>query len=172
MIQSRCHLSSKKSRECNRSPKREIGSDHREEGRRYGKSGSELGPEIRVRFQRVENDSVKSSLFIFSLRGKKIRVEEKRTCCGPVRLDCGCRGNTVRDGSEEQPVPRGGGPPRSCKVLACWRDLLHAEQFTWAFPLKPPPSCPLRLGSYKLPDSESEGEMDAGRRGRRRAEDV
>lgn len=158
MMQSRCHLSSKESRERNRSPKREIGSDHREEGRRYGKSGSELGPEIWVRFQRVENDSVRSSLFLFSLwKKKKIRVE-KRTCCGPVWLGCGCRGNTSRDGSEEQPILGGGGPPRSCKVLACWRSLLHAEQFTWAAPLKTPPSCPLHLGNYKLPDSESEGE--------------
>lgn len=71
MMQSRCHPSSKKSRERNRSPKKEIGSDHRGEGRRDGKSGSELGPEIWVRFQRVENGSVRSSLFLFPLRGKK-----------------------------------------------------------------------------------------------------
>lgn len=77
MMQSRCHLSSKKSRERNRSPKREIGSDHREEGRRYGKSGSELGPEIWVRFQRVENDSVRSSLFLFSLWKKKNQSREE-----------------------------------------------------------------------------------------------
>lgn len=53
--------------ECNRSPERETHSDHRDEGRLYGKRGSELGPEIWVRFQRVGNGSMRNSLFIFSL---------------------------------------------------------------------------------------------------------
>ena len=39
--------------------------DHRDEDRHYGKSGDELGPEIWLRFQRVESNSVKSSLFTF-----------------------------------------------------------------------------------------------------------
>lgn len=65
MIQSRCYLSSRENRKCNRNPKREMDLDHRDEDRHYGKSGDELGPEKRLRFQRVEKDSVKSSLFIF-----------------------------------------------------------------------------------------------------------
>lgn len=65
MIQSRCYLSSRENRKCNRNPKREMDLDHRDEDRHYGKSGDELGPEKRLRFQRVEKSSVKSSLFIF-----------------------------------------------------------------------------------------------------------
>lgn len=73
MIQSRWYLSSKKSRRCNRSPKREREAefDHRDEGRRDGKSRSELGPEIRVRFPRVEHGRVMSSLIVFSLGNKR-----------------------------------------------------------------------------------------------------
>lgn len=68
---------------------------------------------------------------IFSFKKKKIRAKEKRSCCGPGWLDRGVHGrDAAGDGGEEQPIPVGGGPPKSCKVLPGSRDHPHAEQFT------------------------------------------
>lgn len=142
-----------------------MDSDHREK-RHYGKSGSELGPEIWVRFQRVENDSVRHFLFIFSLLRKKKSKQRRR---GSVVAQCGWLGGA---GGMQPETRVGGGLPRSCEVMPRLRDRLRAEQFPWASLLKSPLAAPCAWVITNSLTQDLRVRLDAGRRGRRMAESV
>lgn len=131
MIQSRCSLSSKENRKCNRTPKRQrptLTSEMRAGPMGKGALGCVL--KYGYDFRGWGRAGGGHSHFYFFLQ-KKIRAKEKRSCCGPGWLDRGVHGrDAAGDGGEEQPIPVGGGPPKSCKVLPGSRDHPHAEQFT------------------------------------------